>query len=141
MSAAWLLETTRYRLLAGFEASRDRYETARRALPERWRADRRPAVQEANDLWVSVIVRIREHQDQIAADLTRGPRFVARSPNEKERGGGSRPGSGPAAPPQEADRSVEPGSPRARGFAWFLPLLTESKHVSPLAEPSKSCGR
>jgi len=56
------------RLFARFQASRDRHEAARRALPERWLADPRPQVQHVNDLWVSAIVRAREHQDRIAAD-------------------------------------------------------------------------
>jgi hypothetical protein len=31
-----------YRLLAHFQASRDRYEAAKRALPQQWRTDPRP---------------------------------------------------------------------------------------------------
>jgi hypothetical protein len=62
-----------YRLLARFEASRDRYEAARRSLPEQWRADPRREVQDINDLRISVIVRAREHLDQIAADYMHRP--------------------------------------------------------------------
>jgi len=61
-----------YRLLARFEASRDRYDAARRALPKRWLTDPRPEVQHLNELWVRVIVRAREHQDRIAADFFTG---------------------------------------------------------------------
>jgi hypothetical protein len=57
-----------YRLVARFQASRDRYEAARRALPKQWLADPRPQVQHLNDYWVSVVVRAREHQERITAD-------------------------------------------------------------------------
>jgi len=61
-----------YRLLARFEASRDRHEAARQALPKQWLADPRPEVQHLNELWVRVSARAREHQDRIAADLHAG---------------------------------------------------------------------
>ena len=61
-----------YRLLARFEASRDHHEAARRALPRQWRVDPRPEVQHVNDLWVRAFVRVREHQERIAADLRDG---------------------------------------------------------------------
>lgn len=54
-----------YRLLSKFQASRDRYEAVRRSLPERWRADPRPEVQQTNELWVSVIVRAQEQRDHV----------------------------------------------------------------------------
>jgi len=56
-----------YRLLARFQASRERHDAARRSLPEQWRSDSRPEVQHANELWVSVVARAREHQDRLAA--------------------------------------------------------------------------
>jgi hypothetical protein len=52
-----------YRLLMRFQASHDRHEAARRALPERWRADPRAEVQHANELWVSAVARAHEHHD------------------------------------------------------------------------------
>jgi hypothetical protein len=57
-----------YRLLTRFQASHDRHEAARRALPERWRSDPRAEVQHANELWVSAVARAREHQDRLAAN-------------------------------------------------------------------------
>lgn len=62
-----------YRLLTHFQASQDRHEAARRALPERWRSDPRTEVQNANELWVSAVVRAREHQDRLAASSASGP--------------------------------------------------------------------
>jgi hypothetical protein len=65
-----------YRLLPVFADSRRRHEEARRALPERWRADPRPEVQLINDLWVGVHARARqlldaaEGQTSSAAALT-----------------------------------------------------------------------
>lgn len=56
-----------YRLLARFEANRERYEAARRALPARWRSDPRPEVQVINDLWVDTVARTREHLERLAA--------------------------------------------------------------------------
>ncbi len=56
-----------YRLLARFEANRERYEAARKALPARWRSDRRPEAQVINDLWVDVIARTHEHLERLAA--------------------------------------------------------------------------
>jgi len=44
-----------YRLLPRFEASRKRYEAARRVLPAHWRNDPRPEAQIINDHWVGVI--------------------------------------------------------------------------------------
>jgi hypothetical protein len=52
-----------YRLLAHFEASRSRHETARGALPEHWRNDPRPEVQTINESWVDVFVRATEACD------------------------------------------------------------------------------
>ena len=54
-----------YRLLARFQASCERHERARRALAERWRADPRPQVQQANDVWVGAVARAREQQDRL----------------------------------------------------------------------------
>jgi hypothetical protein len=62
-----------YRLLTRFQASHDRHEAARRALPERWRSDPRAEVQHANELWVSAVARAREHQDRLAANSAPGP--------------------------------------------------------------------
>ncbi|HZO98175.1 MAG TPA: hypothetical protein VFB42_12465 [Gaiellaceae bacterium] len=61
--------TVDLRLLPHFLESRRRHEAARRALPERWRADPRPEVQEANETWVSAVVRARE----LAARLAESP--------------------------------------------------------------------
>jgi len=55
-----------YRLLTRFQASKDRHEAARRALPERWRADGRPEVQLANEVWVGTVARARQHQESFA---------------------------------------------------------------------------
>ncbi len=55
-----------YRLLPHFEANRERYDAARKALPERWRSDPRPEAQEINDVWVDVIARTRERLDRLA---------------------------------------------------------------------------
>ena len=44
-----------YRLLARFEASCQRLEAARRALPEHWRTDPRPEAQIINEHWAQVI--------------------------------------------------------------------------------------
>ncbi len=62
-----------YRLLSRFQASHDRQEAARRALPERWRWDPRPEVQRANELWVDAVARVREYQELLAADSPRPP--------------------------------------------------------------------
>jgi hypothetical protein len=56
-----------YSLLGHFEDSRRRHETARAALPAQWRSDPRPEIQLVNDLWVSVIVRAREHIEHVAS--------------------------------------------------------------------------
>jgi len=56
-----------YSLLGHFEDSRRRHETARAALPAHWRSDPRPEIQDVNDLWVSVMVRAREHLEQVAS--------------------------------------------------------------------------
>jgi len=50
-----------YRLLEHFQASWERLEAARRALPEPWRSDARPDVQSANERWVTTVARAREH--------------------------------------------------------------------------------
>jgi hypothetical protein len=55
-----------YRLLAHFEASRERYAAARELVPARWQSDPRPEQQLLNDIWVNVIARTREHIDRIA---------------------------------------------------------------------------
>jgi hypothetical protein len=54
-----------YSLLERFEASRRRHEAAREALPAQWRSDPRPEVQLINDLWVGLVVRAREHIEQV----------------------------------------------------------------------------
>jgi hypothetical protein len=54
-----------YRLLEHFQASWERFEAARRALPEPWRQDARPDVQSANERWVTAVARAREHIDSI----------------------------------------------------------------------------
>jgi hypothetical protein len=56
-----------YRLLPRLEASRRRYEAARRALPERWRSDPREEVQLVNEIWVEVTARARRHIDEISS--------------------------------------------------------------------------
>ena len=54
-----------YRLLERFETSHKRHEAARLLLPEHWRSDPRPEAQTINDLWVSVIVRASEQQEEV----------------------------------------------------------------------------
>lgn len=52
-----------YRLLPHFQASSDRYEAARQALPQHWRTDPRPEAQYLNELWVEMIARADERHD------------------------------------------------------------------------------
>jgi hypothetical protein len=54
-----------YRLLPHFEASRERLEAARRALPAHWRNDPRPEAQIINEHWVQVIARAGEQAEQL----------------------------------------------------------------------------
>lgn len=58
-----------YRLLARFEASRQRHDAARRALPHHWRTDPRPEAQVINDHWVDVMARAAEQRALIAEQL------------------------------------------------------------------------
>ena len=55
-----------YRLLPHFEASHRRHAAARDLLPSHWRSDPRPEIQLLNDTWVSLIVRTRQHIEQVA---------------------------------------------------------------------------
>jgi hypothetical protein len=48
------------RLLARFEESWERQETARRLLPKRWLDDARPGAQLLNELFVDVLERAHE---------------------------------------------------------------------------------
>lgn len=56
-----------YRLLERFIASRERFEAARLALPERWRNDARREAIIINQHWVRVIARAAEHA-QVSRD-------------------------------------------------------------------------
>jgi hypothetical protein len=62
-----------YRLLERFQASRDRHEAARRALPERWRSDPRPVVQDGNVAWVGTVAPAREQQELFTANGSNRP--------------------------------------------------------------------
>jgi hypothetical protein len=62
-----------YRLLSHFEASHERLEKARRALPERWRTDPRPEAKIINDHWIRVIARAAEQAQRIANRPPIGP--------------------------------------------------------------------
>jgi len=52
-----------YRLLTRFIASRERFEAARLALPERWRNDARREAIIINKHWVRVIAHAAEHAE------------------------------------------------------------------------------
>jgi len=62
-----------YRLLDRFEASRQRHEAARRALPERWRTDPRPEAQTMNEHWVRVMVQACDDHDRLTAPSSATP--------------------------------------------------------------------
>jgi hypothetical protein len=61
-----------YRLLAYFQASRDRYEAARRALPQHWLTDPRPEVQYLNELWVNMMARAEDQNEILQPDSPTG---------------------------------------------------------------------